>query len=80
MNRPPINFNFNFNLGLGKCPKCSKHSLKEVNEREVIGLTQCKTTGNKAVLSKRLNGVKCLLCNYSNIKTMFVDSKGHRVA
>jgi hypothetical protein len=69
-------------LTLGKCPKCSKHSLKEVNEREVVGLTQCKMTGNKTVLSKRLNGVKCLLpgCNYSNIKTMFVDSKGHRVA
>ena len=67
-------------LTLGKCPKCSKNSLKEVNEREVIGLTQCKATGNKAVLSKRLNGVKCLLCNYNNIKTMFVDSRGHRVA
>jgi hypothetical protein len=78
MNRPPINPNFN--LGLGKCPKCSKHSLKEVNEREVIGLAQCKMTGNKSVMSKKVNGVKCLLCNYSNIKTMFVDSKNHRVA
>ena len=78
MNRPPINFN----LGLGKCPKCSKHSLKEVNEREVIGVTTCKMTGNKSVMSKKLYGVKCLLprCGYSNIKTMFVDSKGHRVA
>jgi hypothetical protein len=54
--------------------------LKEVNEREVIGLTQCKMTGNKSVMSKKLYGVKCPLCNYSNIKTMFVDSKGHRIA
>jgi hypothetical protein len=75
MNRP-----INLNLGLGKCPKCSKHSLKEVNEREVIGLTQCKMTGNKSVMSKKLNGGKCPLCNYNNVKTMFVDSKGHRVA
>jgi hypothetical protein len=76
MDRPPINLNLN----LDKCPKCSKHSLKEVNEREVIGLAQCKMTGNKSVMSKKLDGVKCLLCNYSNIKTMFVDSKGHRIA
>jgi hypothetical protein len=75
MNRP-----IDFNLGLGRCPKCSKHSLKEVNEREVIGLTQCKMTGNKSVMSKKLNGVKCPLCNYNNVKTMFVDSKGHRIA
>jgi predicted nucleic-acid-binding Zn-ribbon protein len=75
MNRP-----IDFNLGLGKCPKCSKHSLKEVNEREVIGLTQCKMTGNKSVMSKKLHGVRCLLCKYSNINTMYVDSKGHRVA
>ena len=78
MNRPPINHNFN--LGLGKCPKCSKRSLKEVNEREVIGLTQCKTTGNKSVRSKKLNGVRCLLCGYNNVKIMFVDFKGHRIA
>ena len=76
MNRPPINLNFN----LGKCPGCSKNSLKEVNEREVIGLTQCKMTGNKSVMSKKLYGVRCSLCNYSNIKTMFVDSKDHRIA
>ena len=69
-------------LTLGKCPKCFKYPLKEVNEREVIGLTQCKMTGNKSVMSKRLDGIKCLLprCGYSNITTMFVDSKGHRVA
>jgi hypothetical protein len=54
--------------------------LKEVNEREVIGLTQCKMTGNKSVMSKKLYGVRCSLCNYSNIKTMFVDSKDHRIA
>ena len=35
MNRP-----INLNLGLGKCPKCSKRTLKEVNEREVIGSSQ----------------------------------------
>ena len=72
MNRPPIDFN----LGLGKCPKCYKNSLKEVNEREVIGLTQCKTTGNKSVMSKKVNGVKCLLprCGYSNIKINWIAS------
>jgi hypothetical protein len=57
-----------------------QNSLKEVNEREVIGLAQCKMTGNKSVMSKKLNGVRCLLCKYSNINTMYVDSKGHRVA
>jgi transcription elongation factor Elf1 len=76
MNRPPIDFN----LGLGKCPRCSKNSLKEVNKREVIGLAQCKMTGNKSVMSKKLNGIKCPLCNYNNVKTMFVDSKDHRIA
>ena len=73
-----MNRSIDFNLG--KCPKCSKHSLKEVNEREVIGVTTCKMTGNKSVMSKKLYGVKCPLCNYNNVKTMFVDSKGHRVA
>ena len=78
MNRPRIDFN----LGLGKCPKCSKHSLTEVNEREVVGVTKCKTTGRQSVMSKKITGVKCLLprCGYSSIKTMFVDSKGHRIA
>jgi hypothetical protein len=66
---------------IGNCPKCHKHSLGSVEEREVVGVTKCKTTGNKSVMSKRLTGVKCLLprCGYSNVKTMFVDSKGHRV-
>jgi hypothetical protein len=67
---------------IGNCPKCKHRSLSSVEEREVVGLTQCKTTGNKSVMSKRLTGVKCLLprCGYSNIKTMFVDSKDHRIA
>ena len=76
MNRPPINLN----LGLGKCPQCSKNSLKGVNEREVVGVTTCKMIGNKSVRSKKLNGVRCLLCGYNNVKIMFVDSKGHRIA
>jgi hypothetical protein len=69
-------------LRVGNCPKCHKYSLKEVNEREVIGVTTCKMTGNKSVMSKRLFGVKCQLprCNYNNVKTMFFDSRGHRVA
>jgi Zn ribbon nucleic-acid-binding protein len=53
---------------VGNCPKCRKHSLLEVNEREVIGVTQCKMTGNKSVMSKRLFGVKCPLCNYNNTR------------
>jgi transcription elongation factor Elf1 len=65
---------------IGKCPRCHKHSLTSVEEREVIGLAQCKMTGNKSVMSKRLNGVRCPLCGYNNVKIMFVDSKNHRVA
>jgi hypothetical protein len=66
---------------IGNCPRCKHHSLTSVEEREVVGVATCKTTGNKSVMSKKLTGVKCLLprCGYSNIKTMFVDSKGHRI-
>jgi hypothetical protein len=65
---------------IGNCPLCKRQSLASVEEREGIGVTTWKMTGNKSVMSKRLNGVKCPLCNYNSIKTMFVDSRGHRVA
>ena len=64
---------------IGNCPLCKRHSLTFVGEREGIGVTTCEMTGNKSVMSKKLNGVKCPLCNYNYIKTMIVDSKGHRV-
>jgi hypothetical protein len=65
---------------IGNCPKGKRHFLTSVEEREVIRVTTCKIAGNKSVMSKKLNGVKCPLCNYNNVKTMFVDSKGHRIA
>jgi transcription elongation factor Elf1 len=64
---------------IGNCPLCNRHSLTSVEEREGIGVTICEMTVNKSVMSKKLNGVKCPLCNYNNIKTIIVDSKGHRV-
>jgi transcription elongation factor Elf1 len=65
---------------IGNCPLCKRHSLTSVEEREVIGVTTCKMTGNKSVMSKKLDGIKCPLCNYNNVKTMIVDSKDHRIA
>jgi hypothetical protein len=66
-------------MTFSKCPRCKKYSLKEVNESEVIGVTQC-VKGNKAIMNRRQYGVKCLLCNYNITKTMIVDSNGHRIA
>jgi len=71
---PPIN------ITLNKCLKCGHRSVKPFDSREVIGVTQCSKTKEKAVMSRLQAGVKCLLCNYSSIKTMIVDSKGHKVA
>jgi hypothetical protein len=62
-----------------RCPKCGHISVKQFDELEVIGVTQC-VKGNKAIMKKRQYGIKCLLCNYNNSKIMVVDHHGHRVA
>jgi hypothetical protein len=49
---------------IGKCPKCHKNSLMEVNEIEVAGISQCR----RHVINRFHVGVKCPLCNYHNCK------------
>ena len=38
---------------IGNCPLCKRRSLTSVEEREVIGVTTCKKTGNKSVVTRR---------------------------
>jgi hypothetical protein len=65
-------------MTLSKCPRCKHQSLKEINESQVIGITHC-AMGKRAVMNRKQFGVKCLLCNYSNLKVNIIDSRGHKV-
>jgi hypothetical protein len=51
------------------------HSLKEVNDRTVLGLTQCR----KAIMNKVETGMKCALCGFTKTTMKIVDSKGNRI-
>jgi hypothetical protein len=51
------------------------YSIKEVNDRTVLGLTQCR----KAIMNKMETGVKCFLCGFTKTTLKIVDSKGNRI-
>jgi hypothetical protein len=61
---------------IGACPRCKKQSLKQFSEREIIGVSKCRTK----VVSNIHEGASCVFCGYHRCsRNEKVDSKGHRV-
>jgi hypothetical protein len=56
---------------VGTCPKYKHHSLKEINEREFVGISKC----GKHVLNRIHIGTGCPLCGVKIIMTMIETTK-----
>jgi cytochrome c-type biogenesis protein CcmH/NrfF len=63
-----------------RCPRCTHNSLRQIHESTVIGTTEWKTTGQKAIVNRIRKGLRCSICNYQDIMVKLIDSKGHVVA